>query len=113
MAIQKLDKSTWQPFLNRLAHGLVGKRAEVEVAALQLGDQIAAERLPLLGIAYDPKNDLIEVALDAVDHLIHHPREVFADLGDTGVSTIEIIDGDNVHHIVKLSDPLMLPTATR
>jgi Family of unknown function (DUF5335) len=40
-------------------------RAEIEVASLALGDQVEAEWLPLLGIAYDPKDDLVQVALEA------------------------------------------------
>ncbi len=49
----------------------------MEVASLKLGDRIEAEWLPLLGISYDPKNDLIDIALEGVDHMIHHPREIY------------------------------------
>jgi hypothetical protein len=52
---------------------LEGERGEIEVASLSMGDQIEAELLPILGIVYDPKDDLIEVALDGLDHLIPHP----------------------------------------
>jgi hypothetical protein len=38
--------------------------AEIEVASLDLGDQIQAEWLPLIGITYDPNDDVVEVALD-------------------------------------------------
>jgi hypothetical protein len=36
-----------------LSQGLVGAQAEIEVASLDLGDQIEAEWLPLLGITYE------------------------------------------------------------
>ena len=84
MTIQKLEKDTWTSFCNGLSRRLLGKRAEVEVASLLLGDQIAAEWLPLLGIAYDPKNDVIEIALENLDHLIHRPREFYVDIGEAG-----------------------------
>jgi len=81
MAAQKIDKSKWQAFFDRLSRGLVGMRAEIEVASLALGDQIEAEWLPLMGITYDSKNDVLEIALEGLDHLIKHPKEVWADAG--------------------------------
>jgi uncharacterized protein DUF5335 len=62
MAIQKVETSEWRPFLDGLSRVLSGKPADIEIASLRLGDQIQAERLPLLGLAYDPKSDIIEVA---------------------------------------------------
>ena len=50
--------------------GIVGFRLEIEVTSLALGDQVEAEWLPLLGLVYDPKDDLVEVALDGIDHMI-------------------------------------------
>lgn len=110
MATRKLDKAEWHPLLARISKTLVGKRAEIEVASLRLGDQIEAEWVPLLGIAYDPKDDLIEIALEGVDHLINHPQEVWVDIGPAGVLvSLEVIDGDGTREIVMLRDPLMLP----
>ncbi len=58
MTARKLDKRQWSTFLNGVTRMLEGKRAEVEVASLRLGDQVEAEWLPLLGIAYDSKDDI-------------------------------------------------------
>ncbi len=60
MTAHKLDKRQWSTFLNGVARMLEGKQAEVEVASLRLGDQVEAEWLPLLGIAYDSKGDIVE-----------------------------------------------------
>jgi hypothetical protein len=49
----------------------LGKQAEIEIAGLVFGDHVAAKWLPLLGITYDPKGDLVEIALEGLDHLIH------------------------------------------
>ena len=109
MTIRKLEKREWRPYLDRVSKGLVGKRAEIEVASLALGDQILAEWLTLFGITYDPKDDIVEIALDGVDHLITKPQEVYVDEGPLGVSSVEIIDAAGVRQIIKLRDPLMLP----
>ena len=107
---KKLEKSIWQPYFDAVSKVLSGKRAEIEVAALDLGDQIGAEWLPLLGITYDPKDDLIEVALEGVDHLIPKPQEVWVEADGLDLSSIQIIDVNGVRQILMLRDPLMLPT---
>jgi hypothetical protein len=76
---------------------------------MDLGDQIEVEWLPLLGITYDPKDDIFEIALEGVDHLIPQPQEVYVDEGATSVVSMEIIDKDGRKQIVLLRDPLMLP----
>jgi hypothetical protein len=111
MALVKLDKSRWHAFFDQVSKSLVGKRAEIEVASLDLGDQVEARWLPMLGVVYEPRTDLIEIALENVDHLIHTPREVFVDAEPAGLSSFEVVDGEGRQHIVRLRDPLMLPAS--
>ncbi|MEA2917886.1 MAG: hypothetical protein QOJ15_9967 [Bradyrhizobium sp.] len=106
---RQLEKSQWRAYFDRMSKALLGKRAEIEVASLKLGDQIAAEWLPLRGISYDPKNDVIEIALDGVDHLIHKPREIYVEEQGLELSSLEVVDAEGAHQIVVLRDPLMLP----
>jgi hypothetical protein len=108
MTIRKLEKSEWRAFFDGISKLLEGKRAEIEVASLALGDQIEAEWLPLLGLAYDPKDDLFEVALDGVDHMIPKPREIYIDDDVGGLMSIEVVAADGSRQIIKLRDPLML-----
>lgn len=112
MTTRKLEKAEWHPFFDKVSKALIGKRAEIEIASLGLGDQIEAEWLPVIGIAYDPKDDVLEIALDGLDHLIPHPKEIYVD--DTGVvlSSLDVIDQDGTSQIVQLRDPVMLPAAS-
>jgi Family of unknown function (DUF5335) len=109
MTIRKLEKPQWQSFLDSVSKLLEAKQAEIEVASLDLGDQVSAEWLPLLGITYDPKDDIVEVALDGLDHIIHRPSEIYVDSGAEVLTSIEVVDGDGVKQIVKLKNQLMLP----
>src|SRR5271166_431708 len=109
MTIRKLEKPEWRPFLDVMSKLLAAKEAEVEVASLNLGDQTEAEWLPLLGISYDPRDDVVDIALEGVDHIIHKPREIYLDNGAGELTSLEIIDADGVRQIVKLKDRLMLP----
>lgn len=106
---KKLDKPLWRPYFDSVSKALMGKRAEIEVASLKLGDQVEAEWLPLLGIAYDPRDDLIEVELEGLDHLIRKPLEVWIEGEGPDLSAIEVVDAEGIRRIVTLRDPLMLP----
>jgi hypothetical protein len=109
MSVQQVDRSGWTTFFDTLTKTLVGKRAEIEVASLDIGDQIEAEWAPLIGITYDNKDDLIEIALEGIDHLITAPKEVRVDYDVGGLIAVEIVDSDGTSQIVKLKDPLALP----
>ena len=88
---------------------LLGKLAEIEVASLDLGDQIVAEWIPLLGITYDSRDDLLDVALDRTNHLIRRPQEIVVEEGETGLNSVAVVDGDGVRQIIRLKNPLTLP----
>jgi len=67
------------------------------------------EWLALLGITYDPKDDLLEIALEGVDHLIRQPRALYADSAACGLLSFEVIRADGVSQIITLREPLMPP----
>jgi hypothetical protein len=109
MATRKLDKKQWRTFFDTVSQLLEAKEAEIEVASLRLGDQMQAEWLPLHGITYDPNDDVVEVALDGLDHLIPSPREIYVQDGTAGLESLEIVDGEDNKQIVKFKDELLLP----
>jgi len=108
MTTRTLKKSDWQSYFDRMGGALEGKRASVEITSPTLGDQWAAKRLPLFGIAYDPKDDLIEVAMEGVEHLVHHPQAVMVEEQGAGIASLEIVAQDGAREIVMFHDPLML-----
>ena len=114
MINRKIEKSEWKQFFDFLSKQVEGTRAEIEVASLELGDQIEAEWLPVIGLVYDHKDNSVEIALEAskrdvVDHIIREPREIYFTEDGRHFMGLDIIDLEGAHHIVKLKDPLMLP----
>lgn len=109
MTIRILAKEDWQSYCDQLSKGLTGKRAYVEVGGLPLGDQVATKWLPLLGITYDPKGDLLEIAMEGIDHIIHRPQGITVDDGPDGLKSMEIVDSDRRRQVVRLMEPLLLP----
>jgi hypothetical protein len=94
-----------------MSQALLGKLAEIEVASMDLGDEIIAEWIPMIGITYDSKDDVLDVALDRVDHLIRHPKEIVVEDDEGGLKSVAVLDGDESRQIINFKTPLMLPPA--
>ncbi len=116
MSAKSLDKSAWEEYFNRFSKALGACLTEVEVAGLDIGDQIEAEWIVLSGISYDPKDDIVAVDMVSKDdenfeHLIHKPVEVVIQEDTEGVKSITVVDADNHKQIIHLKKPLALPAA--
>jgi hypothetical protein len=109
MRTRSLEKPEWKAYGEGITGLLAGKKAEIEITALGIGSQIQAEWVSLLGLSYDPRNDLFEVALEGLDHLIRRPKEFIVLEGPRGLESFEIVDAEGHRHIVTLKDPLALP----
>jgi len=104
-----VPRAAWTTFFDGVSQTLLGARAEIEVASLDLGDQIAVEWIPMLGITYESRDDLIDVALGGWNHLMRQPREVVVEQLPAGLTSIAIVDANGARQIVKLKAPVMLP----
>ena len=109
--LETIPKEKWKPFFELMTDALLGKWAEIEVASLDLGDQIVAEWVPMLGITYDYKDDVLDVALDRSNHLIYHPRDIVVERADGAIASVAVLDAEGKRQIVRLKDPLKLPPA--
>jgi len=95
-----LPRKEWKDYCDRSSKKLSGKNIRVEVISIGLGDQILAKSLPLLGITYDPKDDVLEIAMNGLDHLIVKPTEILV-VEENGVpSSLEIIDSEGQRQIL-------------
>jgi len=109
MALTQLAKSRWQDYFDRVSKSLGAKLVEVEVTGLGLGDQIQADWLPLIGLSYDPKDDVLAVALEGIEHNIQHPKQIHVEQDIEDLYSIEAVDAAGDHHILVLKNALTLP----
>lgn len=109
MGIRSLEKQQRQAYFERVSRELGTTEAQLEVAGTQLGAQQGSDWVRLMGLTYDPRTDSMEVSLEALDHLIQHPQEIYVDDGAEGLQSVEIIDADNNKQIIRLRQPLPLP----
>ncbi len=103
-----LDRSEWSGELIRLSRLMRGKDVMVEVAALNLGDQTEAEYVPLKGLSYDEKDDVVQLWVGEMDHLIRHPREIGVAMENDRLISIDIVDAEGGQHQVKPLEDVLL-----
>jgi len=109
MTIRKLERNDWAEFCIRASRGYRGKWVDIEIASLQIGFQLEARRLPLLGMSYDPKSDVLELLVGELEHLIRSPRDLYVDGELLAIASLQVIDAEGVQQIITLREPTMLP----
>jgi hypothetical protein len=108
---RSLPRESWTRFFDLMSKSLLGRSAEIEVSSLDLGDQIVAEWVPMLGITYEPHGDLLIVGLDRLNHQILHPLDILVQELSDGITSVAIVAQDGSKEVVRLKSPLMLPAA--
>jgi hypothetical protein len=106
MAVKKLDKARWGEYLNQFSKNLSMQVAEISVESLTLGNQIEAEWVRIFSVNYDHKDDIIIMSLEGIEHIIHQPLTIFIDSSGDQVTSLEVIDATNTHHLMQLHEPL-------
>ena len=76
---------------------------DVEVLEPDWGDQVVMQGARLLGITYDPHTDSLEFELDAGDHRVVEPGEVWAvEEQDGFLSAVEVVHRDGTREVVSV-----------
>jgi hypothetical protein len=109
MTIRRLEHGEWDGFCIRASRGYLGKQVNIEVISPQIGSQLNVRRMPLLGMSYDPKSDVLQLLLGEFSHRIRAPRELYVDEIPLCSVSFEVIDAEGSRQIVTLQDPPMLP----
>jgi hypothetical protein len=107
MSIKKIDRAQWVSYFDTFSKRLIQTHrtdyAEIRVFSPEDGAQPETSWLPLAGITYDPRSDLLEVLVENMDHLVLHPEEIYVDETATGIlSSLEVIRKDGTKEIVEV-----------
>ncbi len=77
--------------------------ATVEVLDTSVGDQEMVRGARVIGVTYDHADNLLDLALERVDHLIFHPTEIWVTEEPNGfVREIAVVREDGSREIVHL-----------
>ena len=114
---EELSRQSWQEFLESMTKERAGNDVTIEVLTADYGDQYEAEQLPFTYVEYDPKDDVIIVAVGGRDrrypslrHIIARRQKVLftSSLLDTGPA-IEVTGGDGTQTLITFQSPPALP----
>ncbi len=101
-----LERREWGAYFDNVSKRLAGKAVAIEVASLVLGSQTAAEWLPLFGVTYDHRNDLVAIMAEGLDHMVRHPRDIFVETEGEDLLSMQVIQFDNTSQIIRFREPL-------
>ena len=102
----KLEKEKWESFFNewdkKYKEGAFGeKEVQIEIVDKELGDQVETLWQPLVGLAYDPKENDFEVVAEKHDHIIHNPAEIYVEEDENGdILALEVVQEGGMKHII-------------
>ena len=108
MSIRALPRAEWRRYCDRISKTVAGRPAELDVSSLDLGDLIEVRWLPLFGIVFDARSDVLEIALDGVGHSILSPRQILLEETERGLVAVEIIAADDSVDTLRFREPLNL-----
>jgi hypothetical protein len=106
--MRALARAEWRRYCDRVSKAIAGRSVELDVASMYLGDRVEARWLPLLGIVFDARGDVIEIALEGVGHSILAPREVLLEETERGLVAMEIVGMDDTVETLRFREPLRI-----
>ncbi len=110
MAEKCIVPAEWEEYFDNFSKKLKGlpEKTTIELVAPSVSDLEEGKNLTLAGISYDPKDMVLAVSCEDLDHLINKPQEICVEEENGGVKTIRATDGTGLEHFIKLSKPLAL-----
>ncbi len=108
MAEKCIVPEDWEKFFDQLYKKTknMDEKVEIEIEAPSVFEMAEASSLPLLGISYDPKDRILSVMSESLEHLVHKPREICVEEDQGGISEIRLVDGIGTEHFIRFSTPV-------
>lgn len=103
-----LNRSEWQSALDQLTADYEGRHVTIELLDPVAGHQHEVERLPFSYINYDPKDDVVIVAVGGTSpqypvvlrHMVWHPAELDIAVEDVSEPAVRIVEPDGTATLV-------------
>jgi len=104
---RKIPENELEEFFANFTKNLLirdtANRIDLEVLGGDLGDQFEAQNSGIFGITYEPKEKALEFELQAGDHRIMNPKEVWVAQDSFGfVKSIEVVTQDGTRQVATM-----------
>ncbi len=110
MAEKCIIPAEWEEYFDNFSKKLkkMEEKTVIDLVAPSVSEFEEGKSLTLAGISYDPKDKVLSVFCEDLDHLINKPQEVCVEEENGGVKAIRVTDGTGLEHFIKLSNPVTL-----
>ncbi|MFG3479508.1 DUF5335 family protein [Streptomyces sp. NPDC047980] len=103
-----LERSQWQAALDGVTADHDGKLVSVELLDVSVGHQYEAERMPFANLSYDPKDDVVIVAVGGksprypvvLRHMVAHPKEIDIATEDIPETAVRVVAPDDTATLI-------------
>ncbi|MDX1420808.1 MAG: DUF5335 family protein [Rubricoccaceae bacterium] len=106
MAIRQLPRDEWNDYFDAFSFEKADTGrvvyAEIRVFSPEHGAQSGTRWLPLQGLTYDPKGDLLDITVPGLDHLVTHPQRIYVDETRGRLDRFEVVRPDGTHEVFEL-----------
>jgi hypothetical protein len=111
MTTRKLDPSEWRGYFDEVAKHLPTMRVGISILGDDIGAQQESENSALIGISFDPKDRMFEVAMANMSHRVQDPKEIYVREEGGRLSSVEVIAQDETKQIIELEPLTSLPAS--
>lgn len=107
MPIVEIEQKDWQSYFDSFSRRFLKDKqpeyAEIRVLSKSMGMQPETQWLPLEGISFSPREGLLDIRLEQLDHRIWHPIRIFVDQESDGwITSMEVEQEDGTKDIIEL-----------
>ncbi len=108
MAEKCIIPAEWEEYFDNLSKKLKQEEEKtiIDLVAPSVAEMEEGKALTLAGISYDPKDKVLSIFCEDLDHLINKPQEICIEEEDGKLKTIRVTDGTGLEHFIKLAKPL-------
>ena len=108
MAEKCIVQQEWEGFFDELWKKIknLDEKVEIEIVAPSVFEGEEGKCLKIIGLSYDPKDNVVSVACENIAHLIHNPQEISVYEEDGAIKQIRINDSSGAEHIIKFLVPI-------
>ncbi len=108
MAEKCIVPQDWEGYFDELYKKIknMDEKVEIDIEAPSVFEKEEAKGLTLLGLSFDPKDKVLSVLCENLDHLIQKPQEICVEEQNGAITQIRVTDGTGAEHFIKFSTPV-------
>ncbi len=108
MAEKCIIPTDWEEYFDNFSKKskALDEKIKIDLVAPSVEELEQTKNLTLAGISYDPRDKVLSVFSEDLDHLINKPQDICVEEENGRVKIIRVTDGAGLEHVIKLATPV-------